>query len=377
MNTTLKAPPRIASADCTPKELLLTETFGTAAGKLESARNAFVEIRLTSGVGGWGEAAPFDAITGESQEAVLASFNKTVPLLLGANVAQFRALSKKLEDEQAWPVSARCAIEEAFLDAYAAHLGVPLWALFGGEGGELETDMTITTGSIAHAKKSAEAIRDRGIKTFKVKVGATIVDDDVERVRAAVEASPQAQILLDGNSAYEADTALELLAKLRSHGVHVAMFEQPCKADDLDGMAKLVREAETVICADESAKTPQDVIEIVRRRAATAINIKLMKSGVIRAWEMVMIARAAGLDLMIGGMVESIVSMNFSANFAYGLGGFRFVDLDTPFFMQKPMFSGGYTVTDGKISLAKKVAGSGLVMLEPVVERTEGGPTPA
>lgn len=374
MNTTLKSPPRVTNASCIPKELLLTETFGTAAGKLESARNAFVEVELTSGVKGWGEAAPFEAITGESQEAVLAAFNKTLPLVLGANVAQFRALSKKLEREQAWPVSGRCAIEQALLDAYAAHLGVPLWALFGGEGCELETDMTITTGSVAHAKKSAEAIRDRGIKTFKVKVGAKDVDSDVERVRAAVEAAPSAQILLDGNAAYTAASALDLLAKLRSHGVHVAMFEQPCKADDLDGMAQLVRESETIICADESAKTPADVIELIRRRAATAINIKLMKSGVIRAWEMVLIARAAGLDLMIGGMVESIVSMNFSANFAFGLGGFRFVDLDTPFFMQKPLFSGGYTVTDGRISLAKKVAGSGLVLLEPVVE---SGETPA
>lgn len=365
MTKALNSPPRISGLSCTPKELLLTETFGTAAGKVESARNVFVELKLADGTIGWGEAAPFPAITGESQEAVLAAFNNIVQKTLGLNVAQFRAISKKLETEQAWPVSARCAFEQAMLDAYATHLGIPLWGLFGGEGCELDTDMTITTGNVAHAKASAVAIRDRGIKTLKIKVGATTTETDVERVRAAVEVAPQAQILLDGNAAFDADRALDLLAQLRSHGVHVTMFEQPCKADDLEGMAKLVRDSETIICADESAKTPEDVIELVKRRAATAINIKLMKSGVIRSWQMVMIARAAGLDLMIGGMVESIVSMNFSANFAYGLGGFRFVDLDTPFFMKDQFFTGGYTVTDGRISLAKKVAGSGLEFIAP------------
>ncbi|MFO0616014.1 MAG: dipeptide epimerase [Polyangiaceae bacterium] len=363
--TIVKAPPRVSAIECTPKELLLTETFGTAAGKQESARNAFVQVKLTDGTVGWGEAAPFQAINGESQEAVLAAFNKIVPLVLGANVAQFRAISKKVEAEQAWPIAARCALEQALLDAYTTYLGIPLWALFGGEGCELDTDMTITTGNVVHAKQSAEAIRDRGIKSFKIKVGAVSVDDDVERVRAAVEAAPQAQILLDGNAAYEAEVALDLLAKLRSHGVHVTLFEQPCKAGDLDGMARLVREADTIICADESAQTPADVLELVKRRAATAVNIKVMKSGVIRAWEMVTIARAAGLDLMIGGMVESIVSMNFSANFAYGLGGFRFVDLDTPFFMKDTPFSGGFTVNEGRISLAKKVAGAGVTYIEP------------
>lgn len=365
MTKTLSAPPRIAGLSCTPKELLLTETFGTAAGKLVSARNVFVELKLTDGTVGWGEAAPFEAITGESQEAVLAAFESIFRFALGQNAGQFRAISKKLENEVPWPVSARCAFEQALLDAYATYLGIPLWGLFGGEGCELDTDMTITTGSVEHARASAKAILGRGIKTLKIKVGASTTETDVERVRAAVEAAPQAQILLDGNAAFDADGALDLLAQLRSHGVHVTMFEQPCKADDLDGMAKLVREADTIICADESAQTPEDVIELVKRRAATAINIKLMKSGVLRSWQMVMIARAAGLDLMIGGMVESIVSMNFSANFAFGLGGFRFVDLDTPFFMKDKVFEGGFTVSDGRISLVKKTAGSGLTFISP------------
>jgi L-alanine-DL-glutamate epimerase-like enolase superfamily enzyme len=85
----------------------------------------------------------------------------------------------------------------------------------------------------------------------------------------------------------------------------------------------------------------------VQERAANVINIKLMKSGVVEALEIAAIARAAGLGLMIGGMVESILAMTMSAHFAAGLGGFRFVDLDTPLFLATNPFPGWFSLTRG------------------------------
>ena len=93
--------------------------------------------------------------------------------------------------------------------------------------------------------------------------------------------------------------------------------------------------------------------------AAHVVNIKLMKSGILAALELAHAARAAGLGLMIGGNVESILAMSVSACFAAGLGGFEFADLDTPLFMATNPFDGGFSLTGGRISVAHLAAGHG------------------
>ncbi|PNX79672.1 L-Ala-D/L-Glu epimerase, partial [Trifolium pratense] len=49
----------------------------------------------------------------------------------------------------------------------------------------------------------------------------------------------------------------------------------------------------------------------------------------VSALDIVEKARAAGLDLMIGGMVETRLAMGFAGHLAAGLGCFKFIDIDT------------------------------------------------
>jgi L-Ala-D/L-Glu epimerase len=112
-----------------------------------------------------------------------------------------------------------------------------------------------------------------------------------------------------------------------------------------------VCEAGVPIAADESARSAADVLRLAREGAAHVINIKLMKAGVTEALRMIAIAQAAGLGLMIGGMVESILAMTFSAHLAAGIGGFSFVDLDTPLFVAEHPFAGGFAQSGGALTL--------------------------
>ena len=104
----------------------------------------------------------------------------------------------------------------------------------------------------------------------------------------------------------------------------------------------------------------QDVERIVQAQAAQVINIKLMKAGIAAALDIVVAARAAGLGLMIGGNVESILAMTGSACFATGQGGFQFADLDTPLFLATNPFTGGFALDGGMISVAAITAGHGV-----------------
>jgi L-alanine-DL-glutamate epimerase-like enolase superfamily enzyme len=100
------------------------------------------------------------------------------------------------------------------------------------------------------------------------------------------------------NEAWSLDEALELLPQMQ-----LQYCEQPLPAGDPDG-PELKRRSPLPIYVDEDCHTLADVADCAER--AHGINIKLAKSGGIReAVRMVHAARALGLGVMLGCMVES------------------------------------------------------------------------
>jgi L-Ala-D/L-Glu epimerase len=355
----ITTPTMIAELRFGPLDVPLIEPFAIATGAQPVAHNVLVEIRLADGTRGYGEAAPFPAVTGETQASTLAALESLRSLLVGRDMRQWRALALDLKAADPQAAAARCALETAILDALTRQARLPLWAFFGGASAELETDMTITAGSVEHAAQSARSIAARGIKTIKIKIGGA-PDLDRARVAAIHAAVPDAPLILDGNCGYDAAGALALLAQLRADDIPIALFEQPVTRYDLAGLAQVTRDGNTSVAADESVTTAEDALRVARERAAHVVNIKLMKAGVVEALAIAAICKAAGIGLMIGGMVETLLAMNMSAHFAAGLGGFSFVDLDTPMFMAEQPLRGGWAQSGGHLSIAHVAAGHGV-----------------
>lgn len=342
----------ITTLEATPLDLSLTEPFAIAGGAQAQANNVLISLRLADGTHGLGEAAPFPAVSGETQASTLAAIETLRPLVIGQDARRWRSFSDALHTIVPHAAAARCGVEMALLDALTRHYGIPLHVLFGGSSTALETDMTITAGDEAHAAASAHAIVQRGIRSIKIKTVGEDVAYDVARIQAIRQAAPDAPLIVDGNCGYTADRAFAFLRSLAAVGIQLALFEQPVPRDDWDGMARLTHAANTLIAADESARSAADVLRLSRDHAAHVINIKLMKCGVGEALRMISIAQAAGMGLMIGGMVESILAMTFSAQLAAGIGGFDFVDLDTPLFITEHPFSGGFEQHGGTLTLS-------------------------
>jgi L-alanine-DL-glutamate epimerase-like enolase superfamily enzyme len=239
---------------------------------------------------------------------------------------------------------------------------VPLWKFFGGAGTELETDMTVTTGTAEEAARSAREIRARGIRTIKVKIGgAGGAAHDLARVIAIHEAAPDSPLILDGNAGVSRSAARELVQGLKASDITPALLEQWLPKDDVTGLRALGEESGWLVAADESVTTAEEAERLADARAVHVFNIKLMKAGIGTALGIVDVARRHRLQLMIGGNVESILAMTMSACFAAGVGGFRFGDLDTPLFLASNPFEGGYALTGDRISVAHVTAGHGVV----------------
>src|SRR5678816_1097799 len=112
--------------------------------------------------------------------------------------------------------SALCALETALLDAATQRDGIPLWKYFGGAGTELETDMTVTTGTAVEAADAAREIRTRGIRVIKVKVGGSAGPaHDLARICAIHEAAPESPLILDGNAGLSRAASSELVQGLK------------------------------------------------------------------------------------------------------------------------------------------------------------------
>ncbi|HEY3500530.1 MAG TPA: dipeptide epimerase [Polyangiaceae bacterium] len=351
--------PRITHVEFRPLDVELNEPFGIATGAQPLAKNLLVELGCDDGTLGIGEAAPFPAVNGETREDAERALEDARPALIGLELETWRASAKTAAGRLAASPSALCAFETALLDALTRRLGISLFAFFGGAEPELVTDITLTTGSAEQAREQAAAAAARGFSTLKVKVGGAPLAHDLERLHRAAEAAPNAAFVLDANASLSSLEAIRMLRALGQLRDRVALFEQPTARDDLVALRN-VREAGVKVAADESLRNAADLERLIDAQAVDVVNLKIMKSGVIGSLDLALGARAAGFGLMVGGMVETRLAMTVSACLAGGLGGFAYIDLDTPLFLKADPFRGGFQDEWPRLRLERIERGHGV-----------------
>jgi L-alanine-DL-glutamate epimerase-like enolase superfamily enzyme len=279
--------------------LRLAETFTISRGSEDEAEVVHVEIRH-GGTSGFGEAAPI-ARYSESASSANAWLDD---LEVGGDPFALDEIWAGLPPgEQA----ARSALDAALHDLQGKLTGLPVHRLLGLRRAGPPTSWTIWLGDPDDMARRTEKIVPRGFKRLKLKLGGS--DGlDVERVRAvrSVTALP---LQCDVNEAWTLDEALENLPQ-----IDLEYCEQPLPEGDAGG-PELKRRSPVPIYVDEDCHTLADVAACAER--AHGINIKLAKSGGIReAVRMVAAARALGLGVMLGCMVESGLGIAAGAHIA-------------------------------------------------------------
>lgn len=250
----------------------------------------------------------------------------------------------------------------AIVDALSRSIGLPLWQFFGGASNSVITDITIPICTPPEAASLASKYVERGFSVLKLKVGGRTISEDLETLLAIHNQCKQSQFILDANEAYKPDEALELLKQLHEAGITPILLEQPVPKYNWTELGYVNRMAKDLygvpVAADESCRSLHDAERIARDHLADVINIKLAKLGVLGALEVIEFAKVAGLDLMIGGMVETRLAMGFAAHLAAGQGCFKYVDLDTPLLLAGDPVLGGYEV-NGPVYKLNEAPGHG------------------
>jgi L-Ala-D/L-Glu epimerase / N-acetyl-D-glutamate racemase len=306
--------------------LPLAETFTIARHSRNVEHVVHVELEL-DGIVGYGEGAPVD-YWGETPESMLAFLDDEAPVLIGGDPYAHEYIGRRLAmrpGEQ----GAKQAIDAALYDWLGKRLGEPVWRLLGLSPTSPPTSYTIGIDSIEGTVDRTR--RAHRFKLLKLKVGGA---DDLARLEA-VRDNSDARIRIDGNEGWTLETARELMPALVEMGVE--FVEQPFPAGDIDSFTALREITPRIpVLIDEGCKDLLDVARVARY--ADGINIKLAKSGGIReALRMIHAARALGLQVMLGCMIESELGIAAAAQIASLVD---YVDLDGHLLISNSPFTG-------------------------------------
>lgn len=339
----------ILSVSIHEADIPLSGPFVISRGRVEVVQVAFVEVTLAGGARGYGEIAPFPALTRETRARSAAVARDLARDLGGRSALDWTELAAGLREAAPEEPAARAGLECAMVDACCRARGVPLWEWWGGaDVRERETDITLPIASPEETVAQAAGWYARGFRVFKLKVGA---DGDLTRARGVADAHPDAALVLDANQAWSETEAAAFLRELGPLASRVRLLEQPVAREDLEAMAALRRLGRVPVAADEAVFTLADARRVIERRAADVINLKIMKSGLAETIAIADLARASGVGLMVGGMVETRLAMSFSYAIALGKGGVDHIDLDTPLFMAEDPLAGGYAYAGPRLTV--------------------------
>ena len=282
--------------------------FVIARGGSSEWRTVLVRVVDESdGAEGWGEAAG-NRFYGESLETVIGVLPRLQAALDGVDPWAIELAEAEMHRAIRGHPAAKSAVSAALHDLAAKRLGVPLYRMWGLEPRTAPlSSYTIAIAGNDELRRRVEEAHEYPV--LKVKLGT---DRDEEIVRVVRAAAPDKRLRVDANAAWTAKHALRMIELLRD--LDVEFVEQPLPPHDLEGL-RFVRDRSLLpIVADESCLVAADVARLAG--VVDGINIKLAKCGGLReALRMIATARAHGMLVMAGCMIESSLGITAAAHF--------------------------------------------------------------
>lgn len=354
----------IESVTATRVSTPLHTPFVTALRRTTTTDTVVVRVTDGDGCTGWGEAPQVWQVTGESLAGAEACV--TGPLaaaVVGRDADDLLASCRAVASAVAANHGAKAAVDVALHDLVARRRGVSLPALLGGTAHRLPTDVTLAAGDADTLAGAALERTVEGFGVLKMKVG-TDARTDVDRVRAVRAAvGPDVRLRLDANQGWTAREAVRVISALEDAGLDVELVEQPLPAADLDGLAWVTDRVRTPVMADESVYGVRDLCEVIRRRAADLVNVKLAKCGGLSvARTLLELARAHGVGTIVGSMMETHIGVGAAASLVAAHGTTLVCDLDAAWWTERSPVTGGLRY-DGPTIVLPEAPGLGIEAL--------------
>lgn len=319
---------KIKRIEAWPVVMKLAEPYTIAYETVSRAANVFLRVETSSGIIGYGCAAPDLSVTGETMDTVMASCRDViVPAFKGSDPLRPAMLMMRIRKPLKAHPSALAMADMALFDVMGKAAGLPLYKLLGGFRTRMRTSITIgilpVQETVAHARQWVA----KGFRALKIKGGSN-VEADIERLTRVREAvGGGIELRFDANQGYTENEALLFVEAVQS--VNLELVEQPTPRMRDGLLGRVTRRVPLPIMADESLMDLEDAFRLARKSLVDMINIKLMKvGGIDEAMKINAVSRAAGMEAMVGCMDESALAIAAGLHFALARPNVAYADLD-------------------------------------------------
>ena len=193
----------MAKVEIFPEKFSLREAFTISRGSKTEAHVISIQITEGSDIGR-GECVPY-ARYGETLESVTAQIQAISPDVMSG-------LTRTELQTAMQPGAARNALDCAMWDLAAKQQGRRVWQLAGLDEPEaLTTAFTLSLDTPEKMQQAAEKNSHRPL--LKLKLGS---EEDIERLEAVRKGAPNADIIVDANEGWDANTWLALTGTLEA-----------------------------------------------------------------------------------------------------------------------------------------------------------------
>lgn len=286
--------------------------------RITSIDSVVLKITADDGTVGFSDSGDTSSwYRGELQESIIAMIANVIAprILIGEDPKNIEKIVAQMDLLVRDNNQAKATVDFALHDLKGKLLGVPVYELLGGRTVEAARQgWVLSAGKPEDVAAEAARAKSIGFALFKMKIGYGSLQDDIDMVHAVRDTvGNDAYLTIDANGFWSYEKALHIIRKLDPVGLD--LIEQPLAHWDIEGMARLRGQVKTPIYADESAQELHNLKEIVDRRAADGLFLKLQKAGgILKSQRWLTMARLAGLPVHCGCMIGSGLEHSPSAH---------------------------------------------------------------
>lgn len=309
-------------------DMPLAVPYTIAYETIDHTSNIILKLITDTGMIGWGCAAPDMSVTGETAEDVIKNIDTVlIGLLKGQSPFQIAKLNYMLKLYLPNSSSTMAMVDMALYDLLARKAQLPLYKLLGGYRSKITTSITIGILPLAETIELGRGFLKKGFTIIKLKGGVNLLED-IEKVHALREQLGNNFLLrFDANQGYTSTEAIEFINKTKSANIEI--LEQPTNQKTEETMGDVTKNIDIPVMADESIKTLKDAYRLASNNLIDMVNIKLMKvGGILESQHINSVAKAAGLEVMVGCLDECGLGISAGLHFALSRPNIEYADLD-------------------------------------------------
>jgi mandelate racemase len=270
----------------------------TSGGEIFTAPLVLIDLKTREGTTGRAYVFSYSTFALEPLRRLVENLGKTLegytlaPLEIERKLqAMFRLLGP-----QGLTGIAASDIDMAAWDALARANGLLLVELLGGRKKRVPAYASLRTMHPDSVVEEARELAELGFNAFKVKIGHRDVAADLEIISALRSVIGDARLAVDYNQSLSVTGAIERVRVLDEEGLY--WIEEPTRADDFVGHARIAQEAKTPICIGENWWGPHDVAKSLEAGACDYGMPDAMKIGGVTGWlRTAALAEPSGLPL--------------------------------------------------------------------------------